>query len=592
MENLTNEEKDYYELLADMLDDGIIDGSERNILNKRKEKYGISDERAKEIEDFAKQEYLESKTPQFETDGEKDYYDLLVDMLDDGVIDESERNILNKRKEKYGISDERAKELENFAKDMNTQNKICKGINTTNNNLDNIESEQKEYNDLYEQGNYHYDNEEYDKAIEIFKKAVELNHDNEFNWQWLGSSYNQNGQYQEAINSLLKAVELNPDDEFNWYWLGRSYNDNEQYQDAINSGLKATQLNPDYADNWLELGCSYCNNGQYQEAINSLLKAVELNPDSDSNWHWLGISYYENDQYQEAIEPLLKAIELNPNDAGLYILGDVYRINGQYEEAIKYLSKEKELNPDGFYSWYELGEAYLNNGQFQEAIETLLKAVELNPNNFESWHSLGWAYCNVGEYVASIGAFIEEAKLNYNANAFYGIGYNFKYVNQYKEAIDAFTTAVELEPDNWLYWDELGKSYYLNEQYEEAVECFEKSIEIGNFNSKYDLANAYLFLEDYDNAIDSYEKCIDDINSYDDKISSYIWNNYGVALANLERTEEARNAYANAVRIDPDSEIARDNLNNIGYSRRGSNNSGIVSGISSTIDAVNEVIKK
>ena len=206
----SEQEKDYYDLLVDMLDDGIIDESERNILNKRKEKYGISDERAKEIEDFAKQEYLESKTPQFETDGEKDYYDLLVDMLDDGVIDESERNILNKRKEKYGISDERAKELENFAKDMNTQNKICKGINTTNNNLDNIESEQKEYNDLYEQGNYHYDNEEYDKAIEIFKKVLEFNSNDDLNWYCLGRSYCQNGEYQEAINSLLKAVELNP----------------------------------------------------------------------------------------------------------------------------------------------------------------------------------------------------------------------------------------------------------------------------------------------------------------------------------------------------------------------------------------------
>ena len=323
--------------------------------------------------------------------------------------------------------------------------------------------------------------------------------------------------------------------------------------------MKAVELNPNDYSNWHWLGLSYNENGQYQEAINSLLKAVELNPDDELNWHLLGHSYYKNGQYQDAINSLLKAIELNPDD---------------------------ELN------WYWLGSSYYENGKYQEAINSLLKAVELNPNNFESWHSLGWAYCNVGEYVASIGAFIEEAKLNYNANAFYGIGYNFKYINEYKDAIDAFTTAVELEPDNWLYWDELGKSYYLNEQYEEAVECFEKSIEIGNFNSKYDLANAYLFLEDYDNAIDSYEKCIDDINSYDDKISSYIWNNYGVALANLGRTEEARNAYANAVRIDPDNGTARDNLDNIGYSRRGSNNSGIISGISSTIDAVNEVYKK
>lgn len=61
MENLTNEEKDYYELLADMLDDGIIDDSERDLLDKRKEKYVISDTRAKELEDFAINERLENK---------------------------------------------------------------------------------------------------------------------------------------------------------------------------------------------------------------------------------------------------------------------------------------------------------------------------------------------------------------------------------------------------------------------------------------------------------------------------------------------------------------------------------------------------
>ena len=103
----------------------------------------------------------------------------------------------------------------------------------------------------------------------------------------------------------------------------------------------------------------------------------------------------------------------------------------------------------------------------------------------------------------------------------------------------------------------------------------------------YFLGSLYLNLEDYNSAVYSFERSIE-INPND----SDTWNDYGVALANLGRTEEARNAYANAVRIDPDNEIARDNLNNIGYSRRGSNNSGIVSGISSTIDAVNEVYKK
>ena len=67
--NFTHQEQDYYELIIDMLDDGTIEESERALLNKRKYKYGISDERAKEIEDFAFQEMKNKNKPKFNTEG-------------------------------------------------------------------------------------------------------------------------------------------------------------------------------------------------------------------------------------------------------------------------------------------------------------------------------------------------------------------------------------------------------------------------------------------------------------------------------------------------------------------------------------------
>lgn len=102
--NFTEQEQDYYELILDILDDGAIVYSERILLNKKKDKYGISDERAKEIEDFALQEIQNKNKPKFNTEGEEEYYELLVDMLEDGAIDESGRSLLNKRKSKYGLS--------------------------------------------------------------------------------------------------------------------------------------------------------------------------------------------------------------------------------------------------------------------------------------------------------------------------------------------------------------------------------------------------------------------------------------------------------------------------------------------------------
>ena len=118
------------------------------------------------------------------TKEENYYYNILEDMLFNGDIDESERNILNKRKEEFKISDSRAKELEDFAKLNNS-------------------------NSLFEEGKAHYFDKEYDKAIEVLKKAIELNPDKTEYWYRLGISYTKCGQYQLAKESFQKAVKLN-----------------------------------------------------------------------------------------------------------------------------------------------------------------------------------------------------------------------------------------------------------------------------------------------------------------------------------------------------------------------------------------------
>ena len=243
MENLTNEEKDYYELLVDLLDNGEISDSERNILNKRKEKYSISDSRASEIEEFAKQERLQNLKPQ--NDSENSYYELILDFMENGIVSESNRKILNKRLEKYGITEARAKQLEYFAKQEYLESKKVKfeseeekeyyefivdlmengaisensrkildkrkikfGISETR--AKELEEFAKQNNsgtsnDLLEEGKTYYNNGEYDKAIEIFKKAVEINPNDDDSWRLLGNSYNRNGQIEEAIKILLKS---------------------------------------------------------------------------------------------------------------------------------------------------------------------------------------------------------------------------------------------------------------------------------------------------------------------------------------------------------------------------------------------------
>lgn len=542
MGNLTNEEKDYYELLVDLLDNGEISDSERNILNKRKEKYSISDSRAIEIEEFAKQERLKNLKPQ--NDSENSYYELILDFMENGIVSESNRKILNKRLEKYGITEARAKELEYFAKQEYLESKKVKfeseeekeyyefivdlmengaisensrkildkrkikfGISETRaKELEEFakQNNSASSNDLLEEGKTYYNNEEYDKAIEIFKKAVELNPNEYLNWQWLGRSYYErysDGDEENALNSLLKAVELNPNDDSNWYWLGISYGMNSQYDKEKESFLKATELNPNNADNWYKLGISYFNDKQYDKAIESFSKAVELNPNDDKNWDNLANSYQMNGQYDKAIEPSLKAIEIDPNSR---------------------------------YYWFKLGISYYYNERYREAIDSLSKALELLN--------------------------IEEDK---------------------EDFWDTDSSA------DYRYW--LGRSYYMNDQYQEAINYLSKAVELNpdDYFNWYLLGSSYLNFEDYDNAVYSFNQSIKI-----DPNNSFTWNDYGVALVNLNRIDEAKIAVSKALEIDPNDELAKNNLQILQSSNGGVSLNGVVSGISKGIDTLNELSGK
>lgn len=99
-----NEEQEYLEELKECLADGEIGGSERRLLNKLRVKLGISEERAAELE-------ASLQKPQL-TEEEQEYLEAYQDAMEDGVISDKERRLLDKLMKINNISEERAKEIE------------------------------------------------------------------------------------------------------------------------------------------------------------------------------------------------------------------------------------------------------------------------------------------------------------------------------------------------------------------------------------------------------------------------------------------------------------------------------------------------
>lgn len=101
---LTSNEQKYIDEVKECLEDGEITKTGRRLLNMQRERLGISEARASELE-------ASFSTPQL-TDEEKEYLEAYHDATDDGQISEKERRMLNRLRDMLGIPEERAKEIE------------------------------------------------------------------------------------------------------------------------------------------------------------------------------------------------------------------------------------------------------------------------------------------------------------------------------------------------------------------------------------------------------------------------------------------------------------------------------------------------
>ena len=265
-----------------MLEDGYISDSGRNILNKRKEKYKISDDRAEELESLAKKEYLVNEKPQFETEGEYKYYELGKTLYFNREYD---------------------KAIEIFeAIELNSNNKIRQWLDISYSYY------------YYEFGKALYFNVEYDKAIESLLESVKLHCNYDYdNFYWLGCSYYFNEQYKEAIEYLLvvakSQIEVSSTviakSDYNWrrlcrvwYLLGCTNFYLELYDNAIDCYKKAIDIN----DNW--------NNYYFTHLIFNMYK----NNDIAAYWNDYGVSLERVNRLEDAKNCYKIASVLDPNE--------------------------------------------------------------------------------------------------------------------------------------------------------------------------------------------------------------------------------------------------------------------------------------
>jgi len=119
----------------------------------------------------------------------------------------------------------------------------------------------------------------------------------------------------------------------------------------------------------------------------------------------------------------------------------------------------------------------------------------------------------------------------------------------YEASVQALLRAIEKEPFEPIYTNNLGVVYAKMEKYEEAIEAYKKMLEIQpeSYTANKKIGELYGFMQDYENAAPYYKKAVE--LSPNDPDAFY---NLGACAMNLKDLAGARDAFSKAVELKPD----------------------------------------
>ena len=411
--------------------------------------------------------------------------------------------------------------------------------------------EEQQYID---QGKAEYNRGNYDAAIYLFNKAVDLNPDNEYLYNDLGLCYVALGDMDLAIPEFSKAIELNSDCVEAYYNRGLAYfgQGRSGAPDAISDFTKAIELDPDNVDAYYNRGLSYNKfynratnydkedtTDYYPKAVADFDKVLELDPTYVLAYAGKGNAGYRNKKYNEAEENFVKALESESailEKSGGNGLAGVYASRARnlkampdYDASIEYYNMAMNYDPDLSTAIGHQLSNYRIVGEWDKSIELYDRrlADPTYTQKYSLYYGKGECYCNLGQYDKAM------------------------------EMYDEACADCEANRPARLYsvYEAKGGCYCVFEEYDNALEMYNKAVDEYAENRPDRLYRIYvkvgdlqLELEDYDEAIVNYNKAIEQAETE----NIYVANAYkglGIAHKELGENDKAKTALETAISL-------------------------------------------
>ncbi len=221
-----------------------------------------------------------------------------------------------------------------------------------------------------------------------------------------------------------------------------------------------------------------------------------------------GLGMLSRDDFVRALVFFERAVDIDANYAeAWYQAGFCYGMLGRHAEALKASRQASKLRPDWIETFINIGASSFALGQFKDALEAYKQAAKLDSDNADVIFALGLTYNKLNRTDEEILSYKRALAVKPDfPGALEQLGLAFFKQRKYAESLAAFDQLRIYKQDAKTY-NYLGESFFEIGKTEESLDAFSNAVNYNpNFDrARYNLARAYLKLGDRDSANIHYE---------------------------------------------------------------------------------------